>query len=285
MLCAAGCASVQRIVADLIPQYALYCPTALEAAARVVINMHNWSLSMISRGEDADGVAFQTATGCIFGLSKICSAASSEAPTSSVIRGICTAVFENVLAFFLSSFEGKDIFHIVDKTFWNWKMQDDNKIFCELKQKLSDEDELSVIKLSRLRALCLVHIFFSCPKNFLAACFEFFNSEAKEGIDKGQYFLRQIMKKLDDLDVAYFSNKRSDEPKSGTDSAKQESKGGKVGSKDLGGSNIGEASPFPKICMLGLVIPGLFLRLLLFDTQLFFFPVKLIFRIIAFIYT
>ncbi|XP_017242066.1 uncharacterized protein LOC108214531 [Daucus carota subsp. sativus] len=196
-----GCTSVQRIVAEFIPRYASFCPTALEAATKAVINIHNCSLAVINRGEDGDGVACRTATLCISGLVEICQAAQSEAPTSSVIQRICSSVFIDVLSFFVSTFNGIDLFHIVDKGVL--KMQDSTSLFSDFKQKISAEDDNEVAKLSKLRALSLIWILFCCPKNALAASFELCDSVATEELhNHGLYFLRQITSEFEPNDVA-----------------------------------------------------------------------------------
>ncbi|XP_044511417.1 uncharacterized protein LOC123229572 isoform X2 [Mangifera indica] len=243
-----GCASVQRIVADLVPRYASYCPTALEAATKVVINMHNWSLGVINRGGNSDGVAFQTAKACIFGLLDICCTASSEALTSSVIQGICSAVFHNALVFFLSSFAGKDIIHNVDKEML--KMQTSSAIFLELKEKYSKEDESSLIKLSKFRVLSLLQIFFSSPKNLLAAWFELFNPTASEGAHRGKFFFSLITSRFDDDTVACPLDIRGDGPPKSA-----ESKEACNDEPISGGNQVSiDTSSDPKNCLLGLVL-------------------------------
>lgn len=247
---------MQRIVVDLIPRYASYCPTALEAAAKVLVNMYNWNLAIITKGEDADGIAFQTSKACILGLVDVCGAASSSAPMSSVIRGICTAVFNNVLNFFISSFEGSSIIQIIGKQ--NLKMPDSDEIFSELKLKYLDGDDSPLIRLSKFRALSTLRIFFACTKNMLEACFELLNSSVMEGSqNRGFYFLNQVTSRLDADDVACLMDNSSDEAKSCTGSVRTSRDRNEVVSADLpldGESFSMNGSLVPKNCLLGLVI-------------------------------
>ncbi|XVE55772.1 hypothetical protein DITRI_Ditri03aG0184200 [Diplodiscus trichospermus] len=216
--------------------------------------MHNTSLAVINRGEDADNVAFQTAKACIFGLADICSTASAEASTSSIIKGICSTVFQNVLSFFVSSFEGKDMFQIVDNDIW--KMQDSDEVFSELKQKFSGEDESLSVKLSKFRALSLLWIFFCFPKKLLSACFQLFRSSATEEANKGLSFLKQATGKLDNLDINSDLDKIAIGPKSCTASLRAGTNDSAVDVETPGSDSsnvIEDASPVLKSSLLDLV--------------------------------
>ncbi|KAJ6844907.1 uncharacterized protein M6B38_289425 [Iris pallida] len=249
-----GCTSVQRIVAELIPRYASFCPTALEAAAKVSINMYNWSLAIVMRGEDGDGVAYQTAKACIFGLVDICSTASYEAPTSSVIDGICSAVFENVLTFFISTFEGKDIYKISSKEIR--KLQETPESFSDLKEEQADNNDPPLLRLFRFRALSLLRIFFAFPKNLLAASFDLVSGGAavvhRQG---GKYFLNQLTSELD-VDVETDSiNKIYDGERHSTDAVQNgEDKGSKE--KSLSSKNNDMEKPLlqSKNCFMKMAI-------------------------------
>lgn len=237
---------MQCIVADLIPRHASYCPSALEAAATALVNMHNWNLAIINRGEDADGVAFQTAKTCILGLLDICCAASSETPTSSVMHGIRSAVFLNVLTFFVSSFGGRSIFQIVDKE-WT-KLPDTDVNFSQLKLKLSNEDESPVTKLPRFRAITILRIFFACPKSMLAACFELLNSSVAEGLQNdGQYFLSQVTSRLDGSVLPCILDHSNDEVQSSIISSTNKE-------KNTQQPTDGSCISVPTTCLLQLVI-------------------------------
>lgn len=197
-------------MADLIPRYVSYCPTAVEAAAQVMVDMHNWNLAIIKRGEDIDGVGFQTAKACILGLVDICCTASLEASASSLIQGKCSPVFLNVLTFFISSFEGSNIFQIVDRN--SIKLPDCDELFSELKLKLSEENEPSLNKLSKFRAISILRVLFACPKQVLAACFELLKSSMAEGIQNdGHYLLNQVISRRHADNMVCLMNRKSDE--------------------------------------------------------------------------
>lgn len=253
-----GCASVKRILSEFIPRYGSYCPTALEAAAQVVVNMHNWSVPLISRGEDVNGVSFDTAKNCVTGLVDICCTASLEAPSSSVIRGICSAVFVNAVTFFASSVDGKDIFQVIGKE--GLKLQGSEEIFIQLKQRIVEEDASPLFKLLKFRALCLLRILFLCPKDLLATCFEIFSTHAADGLCReGKYILSQLCCALNTDDDTYMSTVNGE---SGESEASTSYKGSDAITKtdncrraeSVGDHSRGNEKDLLKSCLLGLVL-------------------------------
>lgn len=234
-------------MADLVPRYARYCPTAIGDAVQAVIDMHNFSLEALKRGQDADGVAFQTAKACIFGLVDLCSAAYSKTMSSPGARDICSAVFRNVLTFFVLSFEGKDIFQIVDKS--DLKVQDPDEIFPQLMQKLSDGNSLPLIKLSQFRVLALLKVFFNFPKKSIATCFGFFNSSSTEDVSMGRYLITHMTEKINDIAAA------SNEPEVDENSGQTGSNNIEATGKNAEGLNgVQEASNSLTSCLLGMVM-------------------------------
>ncbi|XP_042431001.1 uncharacterized protein LOC122017442 isoform X2 [Zingiber officinale] len=157
--------------------------------------MYNWSLAIIMRGEDMDSVAYETVKACIFGLVDISCTASSEAPTSSVIQGICSAVFSNILTFFVSTFEGKDIYPVASREVE--KLHEPMEFLREMKDDKEDNEPV-LHRLFKLRALSLLCILFAFPKNLLAACFELFVSGGNDNTlhSGAQFFLRQVTSHL-----------------------------------------------------------------------------------------
>lgn len=228
----------------------------LEGTIKAVISMHNSSLVVISSGEDFDGVAFETAEACIFGLVNVSVAASKEAPTSSIIEGICSAVFLHVFNFLISSFEGKDIFQIVDEEIL--KIQNAEEFITEFKHKFMDEGDSPLLKLSKTRAATFLRIFFSCPKYSLATCFELFDKAVPEATPhcNGYYFLKQLKYKFGDV-VAYHFTHQSGEDRSpagsfGTSCSGKDVINGKLVSENIHVSK--DSSLAPRNCLLGLVI-------------------------------
>ncbi|KFK44659.1 hypothetical protein AALP_AA1G287100 [Arabis alpina] len=245
-----GCASVKRLVADLVPRYALYCPlTAIGDAVQAVIDMYNFSLEAIKSGKDTDSVSYQTAKACVYGLVDLCSAASSKTASLVGARDICSAVFRNVLTFFVLSFEGKDVFEIVDKSDFLKVEDPDDEVFSQLMQKLSDGNLSPLMKLPQFCVLALLKLFFYFPKNSISTCFGFFNLSSTEDVATGRYLVTNITNKINDIEAA------SNEPERAEDSGQTGSvKIKATGNNAEGLSEIKEASHILKSCLLGMVL-------------------------------
>jgi activating signal cointegrator complex subunit 2 len=193
-----GSASSQRFLSLLIPRFSSYCPTALEAAAKVSISMYKLNIVIVTRGEDVNNFAYQTSRDCIIGLTDICSAASSEAPKSSVLAGICSAVYMTVLAFFISTFDRKDMYHVGSRKLP--MLQDPVKMLETLKES-KDANLPALDYLFELRALCLLCTFILFPENVLEASFVLLASGETDDVKGGLYFLNQLTIRLN-IDVA-----------------------------------------------------------------------------------
>lgn len=199
--CLTGCTSAQRIAAEHIPQYALFCPTALDAAAKASINMYNWSLTRVMKDEDGDSVAYQTAKACIFGLVEISLTASSKAATSSVLQGICSTVHINVFKFFTSSLVGHDDYQLSANEIARLFGTTDS--FSELKQEPLEQDEPMLSRLFKYRVFGLLRIFICCPRSSLVSFFELLNGTHGEDQSCAEYFLRQATNQMITDDIRH----------------------------------------------------------------------------------
>ncbi|XP_042013593.1 uncharacterized protein LOC121761945 isoform X1 [Salvia splendens] len=250
---AGGCASVQRLVAEYIPRYASFFPAALEAAGKALINMHNQCITVISGGEDIDGIAFETTKACILGLVDVCRAAASENRNSEVIQRICSVVFHDVVTFFVSSFDGKSVFDVVDQSVL--KIYDVAEALSDFKRKLLEEHSSVLLKLSKLRGLCFLSILFHFPKYSLVAFFKLFESTEIEGIQKGKYLLHQLTDELDYVGSRHLDKNVGEESFEHSSRIKhQETDPVNESPASIGNSLPNPASPLLKNCLLALVL-------------------------------
>lgn len=153
--------------------------------------MYKCNMDTVTRGKDSSAIAYKTVRACIIGLTDICSAASSEAPKSPVINGICSAVYRTVLSFFISTFEGKDIYHMDSRK--RVMLQDPLKLLETLKLESENANQPAFDSLFELGALCLLCIFLLFPENILEACFTLLASAESDDVKgEGLYFLNQL---------------------------------------------------------------------------------------------
>lgn len=210
--------------------------------------MHNQCITVISGGEDIDGIAFETAKACILGLVDVCQAAASK-----VIQRICSVVFHDVFTFLVSSFEGRSVFDVVDQSVL--KIYDVAETISDFKRKILEEHSSILLRLSKLRGLCFLSILFRFPKYSLVAFFKLFESTEIEGIQKGKYLLHQLTVELDYVGSCHLDEKNGEESYDHSSRIKrQETDPVNVSPASIGNSLPNRAYPLLKNCLLSLVI-------------------------------
>eukprot|EP00250_Pteridium_aquilinum_P004363 c14579_g1_i1 orf=123-4520(+) len=178
-----GCSSVQRIAAELIPRYAVFCPSAIDLASNVLIQILEWSEDIVFQDEDFDGVAFKTAEACLSGMVELSSAAVTAADEVPEISDMSMAVCQNIAFYMLCRLEGRNP--------PNFSLSEyDKKVSACLESAMPMQE-----KLLDLVSINLVRLFHTHPRSIFAACFDLLGANSEDQRKKGQHFLSQIMGK------------------------------------------------------------------------------------------
>lgn len=191
----AGCVSVRRIAAELIPRYAIFCPTALEAAARTTLQLSDWSCGILRKGgKEGEGLAGETAEACFYGLVTIATAAATSAFELSSLSATCTEVCRNIYLYLLRQLDGRDLFHQ-----YNFNGKEEEADAKQGENSKGDDvdtivDSLDPERLGALIASSILQIFTCDPQGVLSVCFELLRSTDVYLRRDGQHFLAQILK-------------------------------------------------------------------------------------------
>ncbi|KAI5065280.1 hypothetical protein GOP47_0019975 [Adiantum capillus-veneris] len=178
-----GCSSVQCIAAELIPRYAVYCPSSIDLASNVMIQILEWSEDIVFQEEDFDGVAFRTAKACLSGMIELSAAAVTAAVEVPEISDMSMAVCQNIAFYMLCRLEGRDPPRFFLKDY-------EDKIAACLESGATVQE-----KLLDLVSINLVRLFHTHPKSIFAACFDLLGANNESQRKKGQQFLAQVMNK------------------------------------------------------------------------------------------
>ncbi|MCO5563874.1 hypothetical protein L7F22_017525 [Adiantum nelumboides] len=176
-----GCSSVQCIAAELIPRYAVYCPSSIDLASNVLIQILEWSEDFVFQDEDFDGVAFRTAKACLSGMVELSAAAVTAAIEVPEISDMSMAVCQNIAFYMLCRLEGRDPPRFLLNEY-------EDKIAACMESGTTVQE-----KLLDLVSINLVRLFHTHPKSIFAACFDLLGANSESQRKRGQQFLAQIM--------------------------------------------------------------------------------------------
>ncbi|XP_024534964.1 uncharacterized protein LOC112340438 [Selaginella moellendorffii] len=167
-----GCSSVRRIAAEIIPRYAVYCPTALDAAARVILQICDWTSSILVHDKGHDDVIAETAQACFSGLVQLSKAANTVAGSFLGLGDMCAGVCRNIASYLLCQLNG-------------------NELLCEEDEE-SSSSSAGGRKIGQVISESMSKLFRNDPENVIASCFELLRADAPEQRKHALHFLAQI---------------------------------------------------------------------------------------------
>ncbi|XP_024515276.1 uncharacterized protein LOC9653492 isoform X1 [Selaginella moellendorffii] len=167
-----GCSSVRRIAAEIIPRYAVYCPTALDAAARVILQICDWTSSILVHDKAHDDVIAETAQACFSGLVQLSIAANTVAGSFLGLGDMCAGVCRNIASYLLCQLNG-------------------NELLCEEDEE-SSSSSAGGRKIGQVLSESMSKLFRNDPENVIASCFELLRADAPEQRKHALHFLAQI---------------------------------------------------------------------------------------------
>ena len=184
--------SVRRIAAELVPRYAVFCPTALDLAARTTLQLSDWSCGLIRKGgKEGEGLAGETAEACFYGLVNIAAAAVTAAFELSSLSAMCTEVCRNIYMYLLRQLDGRQL-NLAYET--NAEEEDRSEEATKAEEIDLIADSVGPKKLDSLITSSVLQIFTCDPQGVLSACLELLRATDGEHRRDGQHFLAQVMK-------------------------------------------------------------------------------------------
>jgi activating signal cointegrator complex subunit 2 len=191
----AGCVSVRRIAAELVPRYAIFCPTALEAAAKMTLQLSDWSCNILQKGgKEGEGLAGETAEACFDGLVNIVAAAVNSAFELSSLSAMCSEVCRNIYLYLLRQLDGRDLLNVYSSSAKDEDNTDKQREHPNAEDIDAIVDSINPEKLGALIISSIVQIFTCDPQGVLTVCLELLRATDADHRKAGQHFLAQIVK-------------------------------------------------------------------------------------------
>ena len=186
---------MRRIAAELVPRYAIFCPSVLEAAARMTLQLSDWSCNILQKGgKEGEGLAGETAEACFDGLVNIVNAALNSAYELSSLSAMCSEVCRNIYLYLLRQLDGRDLLNVHIHSTKDEGNSDKQRENPNVEDVDAIVNSVNPEKLGELIISSIIQIFTCDPQGVLAVCLELIRGTDADHRKAGQHFLAQIVK-------------------------------------------------------------------------------------------